>query len=200
MISSRKKESQATHAAIQWLIYFLHVFVLLSCALYDSSLNRRIRQQDALYCFSLAIMISLEFFMMRSTSKNPGYVAFMIEDGLDEELTDRTFISSPFSELVLEHKKSKSNLSQFSFNNSWGNNSNFFSSNIKFPKKRYCDYCNIEQPYRTKHCRRCEACVAKYDHHCYFIGTCIGEQNLGRFYLMLLVINITYFWLLLIVN
>lgn len=45
---------------------------------------------------------------------------------------------------------------------------------------RYCTICIIEQPIRAKHCRECGKCVALHDHHCPWLGICIGEKN--RFY------------------
>ena len=38
------------------------------------------------------------------------------------------------------------------------------------PEKRFCKSCMAYQPYRTKHCSVCQCCIAKFDHHCYFIG------------------------------
>jgi len=46
---------------------------------------------------------------------------------------------------------------------------------LKKPEKHYCNKCDVWQPYRTKHCNLCEACVSKFDHHCFWIGTCVGE-------------------------
>ena len=56
---------------------------------------------------------------------------------------------------------------------------------MELPKKRFCEYCSLEQPYRSKHCKECERCVRKYDHHCFWIGGCVGELNHRKFYLFL---------------
>lgn len=45
---------------------------------------------------------------------------------------------------------------------------------------RFCSFCKISQQLRTKHCRDCNKCVALYDHHCPWIGGCVGQNN--RFY------------------
>jgi palmitoyltransferase len=45
---------------------------------------------------------------------------------------------------------------------------------------RFCTVCCLEQPMRSKHCRECGHCVALHDHHCPWLGLCIGEKN--RFY------------------
>eukprot|EP00347_Sterkiella_histriomuscorum_P007772 403347617 len=56
---------------------------------------------------------------------------------------------------------------------------------IELPLKKFCEYCNLEQPYRTKHCKECERCVRKFDHHCFWIGGCVGELNHRKFWAFL---------------
>ncbi|XP_041019728.1 protein S-acyltransferase 10-like isoform X1 [Juglans microcarpa x Juglans regia] len=45
-----------------------------------------------------------------------------------------------------------------------------------------CPYCNVEQPPRAKHCHDCDKCVLQFDHHCVWLGTCIGQGNHCRFW------------------
>lgn len=37
-------------------------------------------------------------------------------------------------------------------------------------ERRYCTVCNLEQPFRAKHCKLCNRCVCSYDHHCPWLG------------------------------
>mmetsp|Transcript_12558 Transcript_12558/g.19013 ORF Transcript_12558/g.19013 Transcript_12558/m.19013 type:complete len:362 (-) Transcript_12558:501-1586(-) len=46
---------------------------------------------------------------------------------------------------------------------------------------RYCGLCSIYQPPKAVHCPDCNACVDGYDHHCPWMGTCIGKRNMGSF-------------------
>lgn len=62
------------------------------------------------------------------------------------------------------------------------------------PKKHFCTICQMEQPFRTKHCELCEECICKFDHHCFWIGGCVGEKNHLKFWLMLLCMALAYTW------
>lgn len=42
---------------------------------------------------------------------------------------------------------------------------------------RYCVTCQLWRPPRASHCRVCNHCVKRFDHHCQVIGACIGETN-----------------------
>ncbi|KAK3705143.1 hypothetical protein RRG08_005531 [Elysia crispata] len=53
-------------------------------------------------------------------------------------------------------------------------------------KYRFCDFCEITQPMRAKHCEDCNRCVRKFDHHCPWLEACVGERNHRYFWLFLL--------------
>ncbi|KAJ7704067.1 DHHC palmitoyltransferase-domain-containing protein [Mycena rosella] len=52
------------------------------------------------------------------------------------------------------------------------------------PPHRWCSRCVIVKPYRARHCRVCGTCVLKFDHHCPWIGQCVGVRN-RKFFLNL---------------
>lgn len=52
-------------------------------------------------------------------------------------------------------------------------------------KFRYCEECDNLQPPRSGHCHMCQQCVLKMDHHCVYMGNCIGFNNHKHFILML---------------
>lgn len=45
--------------------------------------------------------------------------------------------------------------------------------------------CNNYRPPRTHHCSKCKRCVTRMDHHCIWIGRCVGEGNIKNFNLFL---------------
>lgn len=45
-----------------------------------------------------------------------------------------------------------------------------------------CDACDMHIPQRTYHCSLCNCCISIPDHHCYFLGRCVGRAN-QRFFI-----------------
>lgn len=59
---------------------------------------------------------------------------------------------------------------------------NSSNSSLKY---KYCIYCDAPKPPRTHHCKICNICYLKMDHHCPFLGNCIGLKNHKNYTLVL---------------
>lgn len=68
----------------------------------------------------------------------------------------------------------------------------------KFDEQHFCVTCMVRKPLRSKHCKRCNRCVAKEDHHCPWVDNCIATNNHRSFVLYIVTMElgiVLFVWL-----
>ncbi|KZT58161.1 zf-DHHC-domain-containing protein [Calocera cornea HHB12733] len=50
----------------------------------------------------------------------------------------------------------------------------------------FCVVCMARKPLRSKHCRVCDRCTARFDHHCPWVWNCVGVSNHRQFIMFIL--------------
>ena len=56
---------------------------------------------------------------------------------------------------------------------------------------KYCFTCEIYKPFRSTHCHVCNNCIHGFDHHCMWLGTCIGGGNYVDFLLYIMCLQVS---------
>ncbi len=62
----------------------------------------------------------------------------------------------------------------------------------------FCGKCQVyyNPNLKVEHCDMCGICVEKMDHHCVWVGKCVGKKNCFSFYAMLAFIGIIYAYII----
>ena len=65
----------------------------------------------------------------------------------------------------------------------------------KFDGMNFCISCENRKPLRSKHCKICQRCIGKFDHHCPWVWNCVGVGNHRQFLVFVgtLIIGISLF-------
>jgi len=60
---------------------------------------------------------------------------------------------------------------------------------------KLCASCEVVKTTRARHCRVCDKCVDRMDHHCPWINNCVGIKNHNVFMCFLVSLMTTLFWM-----
>lgn len=136
--------------------------------LFLATVGRYYIGNPAIFVFSILLCLNSLFFHFQVATKDPGYIPKQLPP----------FAKGPYgapviTKALLEDPSKACAIDRQYFE---------VPVNGKMVKMKYCLPCNfysglIVRPPRTSHCSDCGLCVEKFDHHCPWVGTCIGKKN-----------------------
>lgn len=147
-------------------VFTVFLIVLIGSLIFIYPIRYYLKQSSLapIVIFSVFIPPTV-YYLVRVSTKEPGYIprqTFPFVSKNDDALNE--YIVSP-KPLILQHRGS-------------------------IVKMKFCKTCLLYRPPRTSHCSICDLCVEEFDHHCPWIGNCVGKRNYIYFYKFLISINL----------
>ncbi|KAJ3452877.1 palmitoyltransferase zdhhc12-related [Anaeramoeba flamelloides] len=148
------------------------IFIMYLLFSSKGELYQAVEESNSRFLFNYFALVIITFSLYILTWKNPGFVLSNSNDknNLQPIHQQETNELDRF-EIVSSTDTSKNDCEQ---NHVSILNEN---KNLSANQLRFCEKCKIWQPLRSKHCKICDRCVRRYDHHCTLIGNCVGERN-----------------------
>jgi len=147
----------------KYLIFTFSSINVASLLLFIFVLNGLFSSRGGLIVIGCLLLILTDYFLLRTLATDPGIImkslAFMEQPLELSDIPRRATLKTKCSSVTIKSY---------------------------FHKVKYCHTCNIYRPPRTTHCGICDVCVEVFDHHCPWLGTCIGKRNYKFFYLFVL--------------
>ncbi|KAI5063044.1 hypothetical protein GOP47_0021591, partial [Adiantum capillus-veneris] len=154
------------------ILHLLYVAVLFAV---NSELRQSVLQHPWYLVLYITLLVITLVQYLRITGSNPGYVVEEcrkdLEGGTQANTSNRNSSCVEKGDYLSESGSAVKGSKGFSFG-SYRSNSN----------DRFCSVCHVHKPLRAKHCYDCNKCVLKFDHHCHWLGTCVGYMNHRKFW------------------
>uniref|UniRef100_A0ACD5V5S5 Uncharacterized protein n=1 Tax=Avena sativa TaxID=4498 RepID=A0ACD5V5S5_AVESA len=171
---------------VRAIVILLHTLFIGIIFLLDSSLQTQIRQ-GKWYVISYGVLVLLTLVQyLYTANSSPGYLTDMLRAGSGMHAT---FINTVTISKQATPKNGSlhSTISPRKIEQQSATPSMLLQMMDLYPpgsssRDMTCSSCHLIQPPRTKHCHDCDKCVLQFDHHCTWLGTCIGKRNHCRFW------------------
>jgi palmitoyltransferase ZDHHC9/14/18 len=140
--------------------------MLISCLLYAYPFNFFVQRENypPIVIFTALLPVTM-YYLFAVATRDPGYIprqSSVFATKANDALNE--YITS-LKPLILQHKGT-------------------------IIKMKFCKTCMLFRPPRGSHCSICDLCVEEFDHHCPWIGNCVGKRNYFYFFKFLLSINL----------
>lgn len=165
----------------------LHILFIGGLFLLDESLRRETLSHPwytALYLLLAIITISQYLY---TAGSNPGYVMDVLREDQLAEADMKRARDNLTGVQRMERAQGDGNRNGSTRITLWHGSSSSSSN-------RTCLTCRVLQPPRSKHCHDCNKCVFRFDHHCVWLGTCVGHGNHCRFWWYILDETVLCLW------
>uniref|UniRef100_A0A2H6N5S9 Palmitoyltransferase n=1 Tax=Micrurus carvalhoi TaxID=3147026 RepID=A0A2H6N5S9_9SAUR len=157
-------------------IFYLTLFLIVgTCALFFAFECRylAIHLSPAIPVFAVILFLFAMATLLRTSFSDPGVIPRALSDEaafieMEIEATNGT---------VPPGQRPPPRIKNFQINN-------------QIVKLKYCYTCKIFRPPRASHCSICDNCVERFDHHCPWVGNCVGKRNYRYFYLFILSLSL----------
>ncbi|KAL5211642.1 hypothetical protein ABZP36_022489 [Zizania latifolia] len=170
---------------LKFMVLLMHAVFVGAVFLLDLTLDRRIHEEPwYIGVYGVLVLVTLvQYFYTAGSS--PGYVIDVLKAG---SAMHATYINTATLSKQSSSKNGSLNSPQLEKLNPVTSTSSWLQQVVNlYPpgssnRDWTCTYCRVVQPPRTRHCHDCDKCVLQFDHHCIWLGTCIGKKNHCRFW------------------
>lgn len=142
-------------------------FILIPCIFYFTVIQYLWYVSKLLVILTILVMIATFVFLLLTSCTDPGIIPRhslqLAVDGLEAEVADLT--ACPPLAVDTATGEPVCNLTEE-------------QCAIGY---RFCPSCKVIRPPRSSHCRDCDNCVMRFDHHCPFVNNCVGQRNYSFF-------------------
>ncbi|WOK94651.1 protein S-acyltransferase 10-like [Canna indica] len=162
---------------LKLILVLLHVTMVGALFLLDGELSRRIRDYRWYAAIYLVLFLATLVQYFFTSCSSPGYVIDAMIIGSETHTN-----SSSFNQRQTPSRHGNVSSASQMNSSSWLRQVMELYPPGFSSRSWTCGYCHIIQPPRSKHCHDCDKCVLQFDHHCAWLGTCIGKGNHCRFW------------------